>query len=286
MRIRHTLHLVASAACCALLPTQLALAKPQFIEESRVIYPKSVAGFELVDVDYDPKRVDIGVGLRYQMTKNPDVRIDLYVYPAGRMTESEAMEAGMKDLRESISQAMQAGYYTNLHMAPERKLDLQVSEHTELHGRMMSFEFTMDAVRLESRALLFYRFDYYYKLRTSTDAFAAAELDTVTINAARDLIPQVRVRNRGDCRPTPSIGEQLDAEKAMEPNERKKSSPFITDGVPPERVMELLIEERIRLEESGCVDNFGDPLAKPAKGEAYTKLKFPKGAWAATPTEE
>lgn len=286
MRIRRTLRLVASAVCCALAPMQIALAKPQFIEESRVIYPKSVAGFELVDVAYDPERVDIGVGLRYQMTEHPEVRIDLYIYPAGRMAESEAMEAGMKGLRDSIAQAVQAGYYTNVHTAPEKKLDLQVSEHTTLHGRMMSFDLTQDAVRLESRALLFYRFDYYYKLRASTDAFAAAELDTVTINAARDLIPQVRVRNRGDCRPTPSIGEQLDAEKAKEPNERKKRSPFITDSVPPERVVELLIEERIRLEESGCVDNFGDPLAKPTKGEAYTKLKFPKGAWAATPTEE
>lgn len=268
-------------ALAALLLTTAAIAKPQFIEQSRIIYPRQAGELKLVATSFNKQAIAEGVGLQYELTSKPGVRIDVYVYPAGRMPEADAMEAGVADLRASIDYAGKHGAYENVHMKGERKLDLKVGEDTTLHGRMLSFDFTKEALRYESRALLFYRFDYYLKVRTSTDAFEAGELDQALVQVAADLVPEIRVRNRGDCKPSPSIGDQIAEAQANNSNERqrKSNSVFLTDRVPPDQLIAMLEAERRRQVESGCVDNFGDDDAKPRRGEEYTMIRFPKGAW-------
>jgi hypothetical protein len=253
----------------------------QFIEQSRVIYPKQVGELTLRKTHFDRDNIGAGVALTYDLASQPGTLIDVFVYPAGRMSEADAIDAGIAGQEETIRMAAEKGVYSDVRMKGGKKLDLAVTEHTTLHGRMLSFEFTKDAVRFESRVLLLYRFDYYLKVRASTDAFEGAALDQAVVKVAAEVVPEIRVRNIGDCRPGPSFEQQVAEEQAKSPSERQRKSDslFMTDRVDPAKLVEMLQAERIRLDESGCVDDFGEPSARVAKGEAYETIRFPKGAW-------
>ncbi|HET7844526.1 MAG TPA: hypothetical protein VFL14_10275, partial [Xanthomonadales bacterium] len=179
-----------------------------YIEESRVIYPKKTAHFTLTEAKFDKKFIGAGVGLNYAHAKHPDVRVDLFVYPAGAMPEEAAVEAGFADMKQSIEYAQKMGQYGNVHFGEERDVDLPLFEKTNeevdfnvdagiRHGRALSFDYTQESVRFQSRAVLFYRHDYWFKLRASTDAFESADLDAVVADALPEIVRKVRVRNVG-----------------------------------------------------------------------------------------
>ncbi|MGN6151671.1 MAG: hypothetical protein ACTHOH_06610, partial [Lysobacteraceae bacterium] len=85
-----------------------------FVEQTRVAAPKRVGEFVLDAAEYDPAMKSAGASLRYSLPDRPELRIDLFVYPAGEMPHADAVKAGMKDFRASLDAAAKAGYYDAL----------------------------------------------------------------------------------------------------------------------------------------------------------------------------
>jgi hypothetical protein len=103
-------------ALAAALWTSVAMAAQQqpaqaFVSETYVIVPKRIGAFVLEGTSYDPAEKYSGVGARYVDSDHEAIRVDLYVYPAGRMPQAEAVERGMTPFRESFDAGMRLGYY-------------------------------------------------------------------------------------------------------------------------------------------------------------------------------
>ena len=268
-----------------------------WIEESRVIYPKKTEHFVLGEVSFDKKQVAVGVGLHYKHADHPDVGIDLFIYPAGAMPEAYAVKTGFDDMKDSIKLAEQYGRYENVHFGEEHDVDLPQPEAVPdeesglafvpvpHHGRSLAFDYTSDSVRFQSRALLFYRYDYWIKLRASTDAFEDEKLDAVVADALPELIRDVRVRSRGACKPPSQkfgiSGSQEPLPADVDPVSLDGERILMYVKEPQEETAKKMLTAIARRLENGCVANFRVELAKPQKDEAYTTIKFPKDAWTA-----
>ena len=204
--IRVAAVLAATIAVMAALPAFAA----QFIEQSRVIYPKAIGALKLDRVSYDEENPFAGVTFVYAIALRPGTTLYARVQPAGRLPEAEAMQAGVARTHEDLRAEYATGNYNDVQVQPDRKIDLQASETVVLHGRLLSHSFTQGAVRFEARTLLLYRYDYWLILRLTAGGLDASEADQAIVGAAADLVPELRIANRGDCSLNPaSIQEQV-----------------------------------------------------------------------------
>lgn len=85
-----------------------------FIAETRIVAPRRVGDFALEQTRYDDKNKHAGVALRYAHADHPEIRIDLFVYPAGDIPIERALESELKHLRESLQSGVKLGYFSDL----------------------------------------------------------------------------------------------------------------------------------------------------------------------------
>lgn len=270
--------LAATIAVMAALPAFAA----KFIEQSRVIYPKAIGALKLDRVSYDEKQPFAGVTFAYAIASRPGTTLYARIQPAGRLPEADAMQAGVARTHEDLRAEYATGNYNDVQMQPDRKIDLQASETVVLHGRLLSHSFTRGAVRFEARTLLFYRYDYWLILRLAAGGLAPSEADQASVGAAADLVPELRIANRGDCSLNPaSIQEQVAQYEANKPyaRERRGNSAVVKGRLSAEDALAVASFQRIADQQVGCVPNFKYDFAKPIKGQAFVTLRFPKGAW-------
>lgn len=198
-------------------------AQRPYIETSYLQAPRQAAGFTLQASSYDPANKYAGAGFRYTSDDHPGLRIDLYVYPAGRMNAAEALHVGMRDLRASLSHAQAQGAYSQLReldetpfalpagptagTAPANDFDARViatvAAIEQGDGRKLQLQLSLPPRELpmHSNAYLFYRQLYYLKLRV-TAAQQDVEQDSFNAladQAARALVPALQVANVGSC---------------------------------------------------------------------------------------
>ena len=224
-----------------------------FIVETRIAAPKRIGEFELESTYYDPATKHAGASLRYLLPDQPQIRFDLFVYPAGDMAHDTAMTSGMKDFVASFDAGVQMKYYTDLKIVDT--VDFEIGPRTEtpvLHGdkpaakttpeseadaiieaalapkpvsgKRIELRYTMhmdetdEAVPMRSRGYLFYRQLYYFKGRISVaeSRMDQASFETLSDRAMRELVPAVQASNIGGCAKTEIVigGEALDEGKA------------------------------------------------------------------------
>ena len=109
-----------------------------------------------------------------------------------------------------------------------------------------------------------------------------SEADQAIVGAAADLVPELRIANRGDCSLNPaSIQEQVAEYEANKPyaGERRGNSAVVKGRLSAEDALAVASFQRIADQQVGCVPNFKYDFAKPIKGQAFVTLRFPKGAW-------
>lgn len=199
-----------------------------FVQTSYLIAPRQVGDFVLEASSYDPQRKPSGAGFRYTDAAHPQVRIDVYVYPAGRLQASEAMEAGMQAFRADIDQARAAGTLAAFEIHADEVFDLradidQVVDVADAHpddpyaaavleavaavshpaGRRLGMTITPASLNapMYSAGYLFYRQLYYFKLRASAprDRIEAGAFRTLADQAARTLVPAIEAAHVGTC---------------------------------------------------------------------------------------
>lgn len=177
-----------------------------FIVETRISAPKRIGEFVLEQSAYDPAAKYAGASFRYLLPQHPEIRFDLFVYPAGDMQADAALEAGMKHFVESFDAGVQLKYYNDLDIVdtvafdiapkgdaskPERKKNAASAEtmseadarrdavldaalapkplagkRIDLHYKL-NMEETGDMVPMRSRGYLFYKQLYFFKGRIS-----------------------------------------------------------------------------------------------------------------------
>src|SRR5690606_17080589 len=80
-----------------------------FIERSLVIAPEHIDGFSMVHMRDFEGHPEAGVGLRYQHDDMPEVLIDLFVFPIGRIENERALDYGMRTARQEINATAERG---------------------------------------------------------------------------------------------------------------------------------------------------------------------------------
>jgi hypothetical protein len=224
-----------------------------FIVETRIAAPKRVGEFELESTYYDPATKHTGASLRYLLPDHPEIRFDLFVYPAGDMPHDTAMTSGMKNFVDSFDAGVKMKYYADLKIIDT--VDFEIMPETEtpvrqedeptaktnpeseadaiieaalapksISGKRIDLRYTMrmdetgETVPMRSRGYLFYRQLYYFKGRISVaeSRVDQATFDTLSDRAMRELVPAVQASNIGGCAKTEIVigGKALDGGKA------------------------------------------------------------------------
>ena len=96
-----------------------------FIERSLVIAPEQVGKFTLQSMNDYPGQPGAGIQVRYRHEEVPNVRLDLFVYPAGRVDREPVLDRAMDELRQSLQHAVDKGSYSNLEIGAEGRFDLR-----------------------------------------------------------------------------------------------------------------------------------------------------------------
>lgn len=209
----------------ASLPALAAKEKPKdrpYVETSYLTAPRQVGDFELEGTSYDPDQKYAGAGFRYALKDHQEIRFDVYVYPAGRMQQTTAVEAGMKAFRDDLKRAVTDGSYTQLRELQDSSYPLQSPEPAakpandfdaevirakveaeQITGRKLQLSMNLQPRDwpMYSSGYLFYKQLYYFKLRASAaqERITQATFNALADRAAQTLIPALQVANIGDC---------------------------------------------------------------------------------------
>ena len=94
--------------------TEDAAAKPaehQFLDKSIVSVPEQVDRYKLVDVQFDPAQWTSGVSTTWQVEDAPKLKLDVYVYPLGRVEEAEMVKRQLAEVEGAVQEASKQGLY-------------------------------------------------------------------------------------------------------------------------------------------------------------------------------
>lgn len=218
---------LALAGPVALAAEDAAQSTRAYVETSYLIAPHQVGEFKLIQTSYDPDNKYSGPGFRYQSQVHPEIRVDVYVYPAGRMEQAYALDTGMQGFHADLARAVDAGVYSDLvveeaafALADKAQADaletggdsddpfaalLLAAEQEESHpeGRKLSMTLLAQpgGQAMHSAGYLAYRQLYFFKLRASVlqDTIEAAPFHVFADRAARTLLPVIEAAHVGDC---------------------------------------------------------------------------------------
>lgn len=201
-----------------------------FIERSLVIAPEQVGKFKLYSMNDYPGDPSSGIQVRYQHEDFPNVRVDLFVYPAGRVDRGPLLDRAMGEMRQSLEYAVEKGSYSNLTIGKTGEFDLRrvdsdgsllppdakpaaetedldavlaaVSDQQDYRvGRQLEARLTMGNEAMDSRGYLFYRGLYLVKGRISAPAISlpGESFERFTQLAMATLVPAISTRSTGGC---------------------------------------------------------------------------------------
>lgn len=195
-----------------------------YIETSYLIAPRRVGDFVLEGSQYDENQKYSGAGFRYVADGHQETRIDVYVYPAGRMEQATALNTGMEAFRADLARATDAKAYTNLFLQNEQEFLLVNDENvdgeppqdrnataileaiasaTRPSGRKLAMTMNLQPRDwpMHSNGYLFYKQLYYFKVRATAtqDRITAEQFNALADRAARTLMPAIEVVNVGEC---------------------------------------------------------------------------------------
>jgi len=272
--------LALAAACtvaaCAGAPTRpvaQAADSPQrpFIERSLVLAPERVGAFTLVSMADFEGAPDAGVGIRYRHDDVPEVLLDLFVYPVGRMERGQALGFGMRTTREDIDRAVAQGAYADVDYADEEAFDLAavgedgsagpVGEDGPGVGRRQALRYVRKEGPMDSLIFMFHRGLFLHKGRLSAlpKQVPQENFDRFANHAMATLVPAIEVRSAGGCAShTIYVDPKLEGD-AMQAQ--------LLAGV--ERTARLQKEE-------GCTDKLDATIPAGMRGQL---LVFPPELW-------
>lgn len=260
-----------------------------FIERSLVIVPEQAGKFVLQGMKDFPGQPGAGIHVRYRHEDVPGVRLDLFVYPAGRVEPERVLDSAMVELRQSLQHAVDKGSYSNLEIIAEGPFDLrrvdsdgsllpegeapapgqeidpaallaEVAGIADYRlGRRLEARLSMGDEALDSRGYVFYRGLYLVKGRVSASAkvLPGEALDRFAHHAMATLVPVMATRSTGGCH---------HSEIVIDPD-----APDVADVL-----REKLVASSARAEQEQCAPALDETIPE---GHRAMPLVYPPDAW-------
>lgn len=251
-----------------------------FIESTHVIAPQTVAEFRLVESRYDPGNRLVGVRLSYAAVE--PATIDVFVYPAGRKPQAEAVHAMTTQFRGDMDRARAVGLYREVQIGPDAPFALEpdpgkdkaaphdleariarAAAETATVGNRIRIALVdqEDGTPLQSLAYLFHRQLNHVKVRITqpADAMPAAAFDAFADRAARTLVASIEALNVGGCG-----GKTV----------------YVDPGDESEQAMLRMVRDVSRLLAENCVPSAEQgELARKSRGARVERIDFEPGDW-------
>ena len=255
-----------------------------FVEASYLIAPEQVGDFVLEGSSYDDQNKFAGAGFRYALKGYQEARFDVFVYPAGRAPQSDAIASGMIPFKGGIEHAQQIGQIGDLQFVSEDDFPLEPPEpagpaaapdattdaalleaiaSTRIIGRRLRMHNTMvkGGFPMFSNGYLFHRQLYFFKVRASAsrDRIDQAQFDALADLAARTLVPSIEVANIGGC---------ANAEIVIDINAE------------PEEAGETLVRRAAEIQGENCFGDTGSTkLDDKSKNARVVRIDFTADDW-------
>lgn len=257
------------------------------IETSHLIAPERIGDFVLEANSYDDQNKYAGAGFRYALREHQETRFDVFVYPAGRGPQAEAIASGMLEFRGSIEQAQELGRIRDLQFLSDEAFPLQapgpaepattttaartaldvalaeamastrtVGKRLRMHNTMVNGGFPM-----LSNGYLFHRQLYFFKVRASAarDRIDQATFDALADLAARTLVPAIEVANIGGC-----------SQKVIE----------VPKGADSDTFARILVQRTAEIQGENCfVDAASAKLDEKSKSARVVRIDFTASDW-------
>ena len=192
-----------------------------FLRETRIVYPLQVGAWRAVDEHLFDQR-ELGVSIRYENDASPS-RLDVYIYPVGRLDEDDFREAAESERRGIALAREQSGdpapdlgpvQDVTVVLPGERSDEALQAQATRagvepkeidpdiLRGHAMDASLVIRGAHWDSAMVLFNHALHFIKGRLSQpaappDGRARARADLEAFMAA--LVPQLAIVNVGQC---------------------------------------------------------------------------------------
>lgn len=264
----------------------------QLIEKSVLIAPGNIGEFTLDGSSYDPTNKQAGAGFRYSLGGHQEIRFDVYVYPAGRMSEADALVKGMAEFKTSFRGAEKAGIYHDLVVGDEGDFQLEpADEATPVDGSSvaplqddkaeesrliraliegsrhagrrvrLSMQYPPLDTPLYSDGYLFYKQLYFFKVRASAarDRIDESAFHALADSAASTLVPAIQVANIGGC-----------AQAVI----------TLDSNVTADAMARALVAQSAAAEDENCyLDEASADIASKSTGASTVEITFDPGDW-------
>lgn len=173
-----------------------------FLEETRVVYPLHVSGWEASgETLYDVP--ELGASVRYQSDGRRDRWIDVYFYPVGVVPASHLDEAAKATLREIESNVGVAGGYVSADLGPLRSFGVHAGGDSDvlIPARSADMVLEREEGRFTSAVVLLVDRLYYVKARYSVAAGVTErdEARQLLEGFIRELVPATYIGSTGRC---------------------------------------------------------------------------------------
>lgn len=276
-----------AASAWAQAPTPAPEPQRPFIEASYLVAPERVGDFVLEDASYDAANKYLGAAFRYALEGHQETRFDIFVYPAGRMAQSQAIDREARNLKGSLEFGEKSGYYRDVEIVSEMPfpLDADDASRAKRHqagndvdgqliaaleaARTMGTRLQMQYTQLPgefpmwSNGYLFHRHLYFYKARISAarERIADADFQALADRGARALVSAIETINLGGC---------ANATIEVDPN------------AGPEAFAEILVRRTAEIQGENCIGKPDDAkLAEKSKGAKVVTIEFSADDWKA-----
>ncbi len=255
-----------------------------FIEKSYLVAPERIDEFVLDDVHYDAGNRYSGARFRYALAGHQETRLDIFVYPAGRMPQATAIESGMAEFKAGIQAAQEAGQYRDVAFLGEIDFPLDDTKPAAMTpegtdkkearllaiinsanpvGKRLRMQYTQAPgdFAMQSNGYLFYRQLFFFKVRVSAarERIAGADFQALADRAARTLVTSIEVANLGGC-----------SKKVIE----------VPKDADAEIFAEILVRRSAEIQGENCFEDIGNAkLDEKSKGARIVTIEFSPDDW-------
>ena len=249
-----------------------------FIEETAIDVPERFDGAALINV---MREADAGWGVNafYRLDALPQARLDLFVYPAGRMPAAQGSRRGQDTFTSELEYVRTQGLGT-FEVVGEEPFRVALANGATLNAFKTRLWIEVDGHRRASRAYIAWRRDYFLKLRMTVDAGDEQTLDTWADRSARELFSRVQIRNRGACQRI--VVHKVDVLPPGQPGVLDAVSAdgaeiVLLESATKKQLADAFVTSALRLQETGCIGESG--LPDPDAGFKRQTLRFKAADW-------